>query len=628
MVTKSNMNQWMLKITAYAERLLQDLDTLEWPDKVKKMQANWIGKSVGARIRFKVSRHQQIIEVFTTRPDTVFGATYLVLAPEHPLVAEFTTAEQKSQVDAYVHQALAKSTVDRQKENKTKTGAFTGAYAVNPATGREIPIWISDYVLLDYGTGAIMAVPAHDERDFDFARQFHLLIARVVAPVGMTATAADEPLDQAYTGEGVLIHSEQFNGLNVTEGKQQVVAHLAKQGSAEETINYKLRDWVFARQRYWGEPIPVVHCAECGIVPVNEQDLPILLPDVERYEPTGTGESPLAAIESFVQTTCPRCGGPARRETDTMPQWAGSCWYFLRFADPRNQQQLFAKDKVDHWLPVDMYIGGVEHAVLHLLYARFFTKALYDRGVVSFTEPFKRLFNQGMMTLQGAKMSKSKGNVVTPEEMVKSYGTDTLRLYELFIGPPEIDAEWNPRAIEGVYRFLAKVYRLILDASNRVTVAPSKDILKMRHRFVQQVTERLENFRFNTVVSAFMEFVSALQDAGNTVDRDSLVTLTICLAPLAPHLAEECWQRLGQQGSVFAAMWPEFDPAYLIDDMVQIVIQINGKIRERMQISHDAEEEEIFAQVERLTQIQHELMDKTVVKQIYVPGKLVNIVTR
>ncbi|MCY0876592.1 MAG: leucine--tRNA ligase [Firmicutes bacterium] len=628
-VTKRNMNQWMLRITAYAERLLEDLDRLDWPEKVKKMQANWIGKSVGARLSFAVARQgDTVIEVFTTRPDTVYGATYLVLAPEHPLVATLTTPEQKAPVDAYVALSMSRSTLDRQKENKTKTGAFTGAYAINPANGREIPIWIADYVLMDYGTGAIMAVPAHDERDFAFAKAFHLLVQRVVAPQGQTMKENDEPLAQAYTGDGVLIHSGNFDGLTVSEAKTAVTAYLAEKGCAKETVNYKLRDWVFARQRYWGEPIPLVHCEHCGIVPVKESDLPVLLPEVERYEPTGTGDSPLAAIESFVHTDCPRCGGPAKRETDTMPQWAGSCWYFLRFADPHNDRAPFAQDKVNYWLPVDMYIGGVEHAVLHLLYARFFTKVLYDRKVLSFSEPFLRLFNQGMMTLQGAKMSKSKGNVVTPEEMVQQYGTDTLRLYELFIGPPEVDAEWNPRAIEGVYRFLSKTYRLVMEFGPNAPKEPLNEVQKLRHRFVHQMTERIEGFRFNTVVSGFMEFVTALSERPQSVDRETWRTLLICLAPLAPHLAEECFQALGATDSVFAQAWPGYDEAYLVDETVEIVIQVSGKIRDRLTVDRAAAEADVAQRAHALAPVQAAITGKEIVKEIYVPGKLFNIVVK
>lgn len=651
-VTKKNLNQWMLRITAYADRLLDDLDKLEWPEKVRKMQANWIGKSVGARVRFAVPALGEQIEVFTTRPDTLYGATYMVLAPEHPLVSVLTTAGQRSAVEQYATQALGKSVLTRQIQDKTKTGVFTGAYASNPLTGQDIPIWIADYVLMDYGTGAIMAVPAHDERDFEFAGAFSLPVVQVIAPgdhatggvasvtsdasiargtgnSGITggASVADE-LTQAYTGPGVLINSGNYSGLSVDDAKRQIVADLAQSGMAEETVTYKLRDWVFARQRYWGEPIPVVHCDTCGIVPIPECDLPVLLPDVERYEPTGTGESPLAAIASFVNTTCPACGGPARRETDTMPQWAGSCWYFLRFADPHNDREPFARDKVDHWLPVDMYIGGVEHAVLHLLYARFFTKVLADRGVIGFDEPFTRLFNQGMMTLSGAKMSKSKGNVVSPEELVEKYGTDTLRLYELFVGPPEVDAEWNPRAIEGVHRFLGKTYRLMMEAAPSAAKAESLELAKLRHRFVRQVTERLESFRFNTVVSAFMEYVSALQGAPEQPDRATLETLAVCIAPLAPHLAEECWQALGHRESVFDSSWPTVDERFLVDDTVVIVLQINGKVKERVTIPQGADEVHVTRVASEHVGFQNALGGRNIVKQIYVPGKLFNVVVR
>ncbi len=626
-VTKKNMNQWMLRITNYADRLLDDLDKLQWPDKVKKMQANWIGKSVGAHVRFSLVGADEEIEVFTTRPDTLYGATYMVLAPEHPLVAKITTADARDAVNDYVSQTLHKSALARQIVDKTKTGVFTGAYAINPATKKPIPVWIADYVLLDYGTGAIMAVPAHDERDFDFAKAFSLPIVQVIRP-NSHVQGELQNLHEAYIGEGVLMNSGALDGLTIQEAKKAVIAFLEERKKGSGATTYKLRDWVFARQRYWGEPIPVVHCEHCGIVPVPEDELPVLLPDVERYEPTGTGESPLAAIESFVHTTCPTCGGPARRETDTMPQWAGSCWYFLRFADPRNDKEPFAKDKVNHWLPVDMYIGGVEHAVLHLLYARFFTKALYDRGVIGFDEPFIHLFNQGMMTLDGAKMSKSKGNVVSPEELIEKYGTDTLRIYELFVGPPEIDAEWNPRAIDGVHRFLSRTYRLV---EENVQHAPHTGTLlrnKLRHRFLQQVTERLESFRFNTVVSAFMEFTGAMADYSDPIDRETLETLTLCLAPFAPHLAEECWQLLGHNDSVFMALWPTVDPTMLVDDEIEIVLQVNGKIRDRMVINVSSTQEEVIAVALSRDSLSPFLAGRTIQKQVYVQGKLVNFVIR
>ena len=631
-VTKKNMTQWMLKITAYAERLLNDLDKLDWPEKVKKMQANWIGRSEGAKIRFQVESkavghesHAHEIEVFTTRPDTLYGATYMVLAPEHPLVAHITTAEAKADVEAYVAKTLAKSALARQIDDKEKTGVFIGAYAINPINQERLPIWIADYVLMDYGTGAIMAVPGHEERDFEFASTFQLPIKRVVAA---SLEEANRPLDAAYTDYAVIVNSEEISGLRVGDAKKAMIVKLEKTGKGELAVTYKLRDWVFARQRYWGEPIPLVHCDHCGIVPVKEEDLPVLLPDVERYEPTGTGESPLAAISSFVHTTCPECGGPARRETDTMPQWAGSCWYFMRFADPHNDQEPFSKESINYWLPVDMYIGGVEHAVLHLLYSRFFTKALYDRGVVPFNEPFNRLFNQGMLTLNGAKMSKSKGNVVSPEELIEQYGADTLRLYELFVGPPEIDAEWNPRAIEGVYRFLGRVYRLVEENRANAPTVASEKLLKLRHRFVKQVEERIETFRFNTVVSAFMEYVSDLQDANEPIDKGTLDVLTVCLAPLAPHLAEELWHHLGHPSSVMLAHWPSVDEAYLVDDEVTVVVQINGKVRDRIQVARGASETAVAELALQVPSVKLALDGKTLNKQIYVQDKIMNFVVR
>ncbi len=626
-VTKRNMNQWMLRITSYADRLLQDLDKLKWPEKVKKMQANWIGKSIGAHVHFSLVDHPSSIEVFTTRPDTLYGATYMVLAPEHPLVESITTSAQKEAVEAYVKDTLTKSALSRQIVDKTKTGVFTGAYAYNPVNQKAIPIYIADYVLMEYGTGAIMAVPAHDERDFEFAKAFGLPIIPVISPKNAEPIAGDA-MTEAYVGDGVLVHSEALDGLSVDEAKSKMIAWLEQEQKGSGATTFKLRDWVFARQRYWGEPIPLVHCDACGIVPVPEEELPVLLPDVERYEPTGTGESPLAGIESFVNTTCPTCGQPARRETDTMPQWAGSCWYFLRFVDPHNTKEPFSKEKVDHWLPVDMYIGGVEHAVLHLLYARFFTKILHDLGVLSFDEPFTQLFNQGMMTLNGAKMSKSKGNVVSPEELIEKYGTDTLRLYELFVGPPEVDAEWNPRAIDGVYRFLVKTYRLVADHAKDTHAVASTDVLKLRHRFVAQLNERIEGFRFNTVVSGFMEFISALQDHAKNVDRDTLKALMIVLAPFAPHLAEEGYALLGYTKSVFTESWPQVDAQYLVDDEVEIVVQINGKIRDRMMVAMTMSEEAMLESVKSRETMVEALNDKTIVKQIVVPGKLVNFVVK
>ena len=449
-VTKKNLKQWMLKITAYAERLLSDLDKLDWPEKVKKMQTDWIGKSYGAEIDFQVDGRDEAIKVYTTRPDTLYGATFMVLAPEHAMAAGLAAKEQKQAVDDYIYQASMKSNVDR-LQDKEKTGVFTGSYAVNPVNGAKVPIWLSDYVLADYGTGAIMCVPAHDERDFDFARKFGIPIIQVISPDGK-----EQPeLKEAYVNPGIMINSGEFNGMPSEKAKAEVPDIMEKRGLGKKTVQYKLRDWVFSRQRYWGEPIPIVHCEHCGCVPVPEEELPLLLPDVKSYQPTGTGESPLAAIDEWVNTVCPACGRPAKRETNTMPQWAGSSWYFLRYVDNKNDKELVSKEKADKYLPVDMYIGGVEHAVLHLLYSRFYTKFLHDIGVVDFDEPFTKLFNQGMITgKNGIKMSKSKGNVVSPDDLVRDYGCDSLRMYELFVGPPELDSEWDERGIDGVNRFL------------------------------------------------------------------------------------------------------------------------------------------------------------------------------
>ncbi|WP_083511621.1 leucine--tRNA ligase [Alicyclobacillus acidiphilus] len=620
-VTKREMYQWMLKITAYADRLLDDLDKLDWPEHVKRMQRAWIGRSEGARIRFKVDGSTDEIEVFSTRPDTIYGATYMVLAPEHPLVQSITTEDRQADVERYVEESLRKSNIERQVVDKTKTGVFTGAYVKHPLVDRKLPVWVADYVLMDYGTGAIMAVPAHDERDFEFAKQFGLDIIPVVQP-------EDGEAEELYTGDGRMINSESLNGLGVEEAKREAVKLLSATGQAEATVNYRLRDWVFARQRYWGEPIPIVHCDMCGPVAVPEDQLPVTLPEVERYEPTGTGESPLAAIESFVNTTCPKCGGPAKRETDTMPQWAGSCWYFLRYADPHNHEAPFSQEAIHYWLPVDMYIGGVEHAVLHLLYSRFYVKFIHDLGLIQFDEPFQRLFTQGMITLNGAKMSKSKGNVVNPDDIIATYGVDALRMYEMFVGPPEDEAEWNTNGLEGVARFLGRTFRLV--AGHAAHPVPGRDSLhKLRHRFVATLTERMESFRFNTSVSAFMEYVNALSnEAKQGLDPDTLETLTIAISPFAPHLGEELWSLLGHKESVFEAAWPTYDETWLKDDEVEIAIQINGRVRGKLVVAADISEADAIALAKRAPDIQEWVQGKEIVKELYVKGRLVNIVVK
>ena len=522
-VTKKNLRQWMLRITKYADRLLNDLDKLDWPEKVKKMQSDWIGKSYGAEIDFPVDGTDKAIKVYTTRPDTLYGATFMVLSPEHPIVKEITTAEYKDAMDKYCYEASTKSNVSRMTD-KEKTGVFTGSYGINPLNGAKTPIWVSDYVLADYGTGAIMCVPAHDDRDFEFAKKFDLPIIQVISKNGKEV----ENLTEAYTEPGIMINSNEFNGMKSEDAKKKVPDYMEEKGFGKKTVNFKLRDWVFSRQRYWGEPIPLIHCEKCGTVPVPEDQLPVILPNVKSYKPTDTGESPLAAIDEWVNTTCPCCGGPAKRETNTMPQWAGSSWYYLRYCDNHNDKELASKEALKKWLPVDMYVGGVEHAVLHLLYARFYTKFLHDIGVVDFDEPFKRLFNQGMITKDGAKMSKNKGNVVSPDETVENYGCDSLRMYELFIGPPELDSEWDDNGIDGVFRYLNKVWKFVNEYKDKLVEKPTAEMEFVKNKLTCEITKRLEALTLNTVVSGFMEYTNkmiAVAKAAGGIDKDSLETL-------------------------------------------------------------------------------------------------------
>ena len=627
-VTKKNLKQWMLKITAYADRLLDDLDTLEWPEKVKKMQTEWIGKSYGAEVEFPVEGREDKITVYTTRPDTLHGATFMVLAPEHALAKELASEEQRAAVEEYIYQTSLKSSVDRMQD-KEKTGVFTGSYAINPLNGAKVPIWLSDYVLADYGTGAIMCVPAHDDRDFEFAKKFDIPIIQVIAKDGKEI----ENMTEAYTeADGTMINSGEWNGMESAVLKKEAPIMIEKMGFGKKTVNYKLRDWVFSRQRYWGEPIPIVHCPDCGAVPVPEEQLPLLLPDVDSYEPTGTGESPLAAISDWVNTTCPCCGKPAKRETNTMPQWAGSSWYFLRYVDSKNDKELVSKEKADKYLPVDMYIGGVEHAVLHLLYSRFYTKFLHDIGVVDFDEPFKKLFNQGMVcgrdkeTGAMTKMSKSLGNIVSPDDIVRDYGCDTLRMYELFIGPPELDSMWDDRGLEGIYRFLTKVWNLVMNHKDDNATA-SPEVLKERHRLVYDVTTRLESFSLNTVVSAFMEHNNKLNEMAKKgqVDKETLETLVILLAPFAPHISEELYQELGHTESVFTAKWPEYDEKAMEDDEIEIAVQINGKTKTVISIAKDIAKEDAIAAGKAAL---GDKLSGNIIKEIYVPGRIINIVQK
>ena len=628
-VTKKNLRQWMLKITAYADRLLADLDKLDWPEKVKKMQTDWIGKSYGAEVNFKVDGMDEAITVYTTRPDTLWGATFMVLAPEHELAAKLATDETREAVDKYIYDASMKSNVDRMQD-KEKTGVFTGSYAINPLNGKKTPIWLSDYVLADYGTGAIMCVPAHDDRDFAFAKKFDLPIIQVIAKDGKEI----ENMTEAYTeASGTMINSGDWNGMESSVLKKEAPEMIEKMGYGKKTVNYKLRDWVFSRQRYWGEPIPIVHCPDCGAVPVPEDQLPVLLPDVEKYEPTGTGESPLAAIDSWVNTTCPCCGKPAKRETNTMPQWAGSSWYFLRYVDNKNDKELVNREKADKYLPVDMYIGGVEHAVLHLLYSRFYTKFLHDIGVVDFDEPFTKLFNQGMIcgrdreTGAATKMSKSLGNIVSPDDMVRDYGCDALRMYELFIGPPELDSIWDDRGIDGVYRFLTRFYTMVTkNIENPGKETP--ELIKIRHKMVYDITTRLESFSLNTVVSGFMEYNNKLVDLTKKggVDTETLKTVVRLIAPFAPHMGEELWQQLGGTDTVFASGWPTYEEDALKDNEVTIPVQINGKTKGTVDISVDEAKDVVIAKGKEA--IADKLAGLNVIKEIYVPGKIVNIVVK
>ena len=626
-VTKKNLRQWMLKITNYAERLLNDLDKLDWPEKVKKMQTEWIGKSYGAEVDFKCK--DKTITVYTTRPDTLYGATFMVLAPEHELAKVLATDDKKKEVEEYIKTASMKTNVDRMSvSDKDKTGVFTGSYAVNPLNKKEIPIWISDYVLNDYGTGAIMCVPAHDERDFAFAKKFGLDIVPVIAPKD-DVHKFDNGMDEAFVStDGIVINSEDWNGRVSSELKKNAPDELEKKGIGKKTVNYKIRDWVFSRQRYWGEPIPIVHCPHCGNVAVPVEELPLRLPDVKSYEPSGTGESPLVNITDWVNCKCPKCGADAKRETNTMPQWAGSSWYFLRYIDVNNDKALVDKNKADKYLPVDMYIGGVEHAVLHLLYSRFWTKFLYDIGAVGFEEPFRKLFNQGMILgPKGVKMSKSLGNVINPDDMVEHYGCDTLRMYELFIGPPDMDAAWDDRGIEGVYKYLSRLYTLV-EKNVNATGEATKESLYIRHNLIKAITERLEKFSLNTVVSGFMEYTNSLIDLDRKqgyIDKETLKTIAVLIAPFAPHVAEEFYHMLGENGTVFNAGWPKFDEAHAKADTIKLPIQVNGKTRGFVDVAAEAGEKEVLAAAKEVVK---EKLIGDIVKEIYVKGKIINFVVK
>ncbi|HRE11290.1 MAG TPA: leucine--tRNA ligase [Ignavibacteria bacterium] len=632
-VVRRPMKQWMLKITEYAERLLIDLDMLDWPESTKEMQRNWIGKSEGAKVTFSIAGEDAgSVEVFTTRPDTLWGATYMVLAPEHPLVDKITTPECKTAVDIYKENAKHKSDLERQALEKEKSGVFTGAYAVNPVNNAEIPIWISDYVLMGYGTGAIMAVPAHDERDWEFATKYHIPIIEVVKP------AAGETSDitkKAFSAEGVAVNSDFINGLKTEKAKKKVIEWLEAKGLGKGTVQYKLRDWLFSRQRFWGEPFPIIHLEDGTVKLLPEDELPVMLPEVENYKTIGTGESPLAGISEWVNTTDPETGKPAKRETNTMPQWAGSCWYYLRFLDPNNDKEFINKEAEKYWMPVNLYLGGAEHAVLHLLYARVWHKVLFDLGYVSTREPFVRLFHQGMILGEDSnKMSKSRGNVVNPDDVIAGYGADSLRLFEMFLGPLSATKPWSTKGIEGVYRFLNKIWRLVVNEDGginaKITDAkPEGEAERVMHRTIMNVTEDIEDMdmKFNTCVSELMIYVNEISRL-ETIPRDLVVTLLKLLAPFAPHLAEELWNRMGNDTTIAFASWPEFNPAKVQKNVVTVIGQINGKVRSKIEAPTDTPDDKLIEMMKQDEKIKTYLDGKQIVKEIVVKNKLVNIVVK
>ncbi|MDQ1001155.1 leucyl-tRNA synthetase [Neobacillus niacini] len=622
-VERRPMKQWMLKITAYGDRLLEDLEELDWPESLKEMQRNWIGRSEGAEVTFAIDGHDETFTVFTTRPDTLFGATYAVLAPEHSFVDKITTAEQRAAVDAYLDKVKTKSDLERTDLAKEKTGVFTGAYAINPVNGEKMPIWIADYVLVSYGTGAIMAVPAHDERDYEFAKQFDLPIIPVVAGGDIET--------EAYTGDGEHINSDFLNGLNKEEAITKMISWLEEKGIGTKKVTFRLRDWLFSRQRYWGEPIPIIHWEDGTMTAVPEDQLPLTLPKTKNIKPSGTGESPLAVIEDWVNVVDPETGKKGRRETNTMPQWAGSCWYYLRYIDPKNDQALASKEKLEHWLPVDVYIGGAEHAVLHLLYARFWHKVLYDIGVVSTKEPFQKLFNQGMILGENnEKMSKSKGNVVNPDDIVDSHGADTLRLYEMFMGPLDASIAWSTNGLDGSRRFLDRIWRLIVEENGELNpkIQENEDasnLEKVYHQTVKKVTEDYEGLRFNTAISQMMVFINEAYKS-TVLPKHYMEGFVKMLAPVAPHVAEELWEKLGHSGTISYETWPAYDEAKLVDDEVEIVIQVNGKVKTKLLVPTDASKEALEGIAMDDDRVKEQIEGKTIRKVITVPGKLVNIV--
>lgn len=611
-VVRKPMRQWVLKITEYADRLLDDLEDLDWPESIKDMQRNWIGRSEGAELTFNIDDTDLSFSVFTTRPDTIYGATFAVLSPEHPLVDEITTEDEKETVEQYKLEASRKSDLERTDLAKGKSGVFTGAFTTNPFTGQKMPIWIADYVLISYGTGAVMAVPAHDERDGEFAEKFNLDIITV------------------YDEDGKMIDSDKLNGLTQEEAVPKAIEMLEEKGIGEKKISYKLRDWLFSRQRYWGEPIPVIHWEDGTMTTVPEEELPLLLPETDQVKPSGTGESPLANIDEFINVVDPETGMKGRRETNTMPQWAGSCWYYLRYIDPHNDEMLADPKKLKHWLPVDLYIGGVEHAVLHLLYSRFWHKVLYDIGVVPTKEPFQKLYNQGMILGEGnEKMSKSKGNVVNPDDIVKSHGADTLRLYEMFMGPLDAAIAWSENGLDGSRRFLDRIWRLLVTDDNQITDKvvdeQTPELDKVYNQTVKKVSEDFDTLNFNTAISQMMVFINDCykQDKLSKAYMEGFVKI---LSPIAPHISEELWAKLGHDDTIAYEEWPIFDPSLLVDNEVEIVIQVNGKLKEKTKVSKDLSKEEMEQFALEIDKVKQAVEGKTVRKVIAVPQKLVNIV--
>jgi leucyl-tRNA synthetase len=629
-VESKSLEQWLFRITQYADRLLEEMSLLEsWPERVLTMQRNWIGRSEGAEVVFRIEELGVDLPVFTTRADTLFGATFGVLAPEHPLVPELVAGTpHEEEVLEYVRQATSRSAIERADPEKEKTGVFTGAFVTNPVNEQRLPIWVADYVLMEYGTGAIMAVPAHDERDYEFARRFELPVKVVVAPEG---EEFEEGTYVPHSENERLVDSAQFTGLSADEGKREIVAWLESRGLGKPEVGYRLRDWLLSRQRYWGCPIPIVYCDECGIVPVPDEDLPVLLPEIGEYLPRG--RSPLAAAENWVRTTCPRCGGEARRETDTMDTFVDSSWYFIRYCDAQNDREAWSREIADYWLPVNQYIGGIEHAILHLLYARFFVKVLNDMGLLGFREPFLRLFTQGMIHYHGAKMSKSKGNVVSPDEMVAAFGADAVRLYVLYMGPAEDDIEWQDTGIEGMARFLGRLWRLGLEVAERgeVEAPPDGALIRRAHETVARFSDDiLRRFQFNTPIAAVIELVNDLYRAKGDPERAGEVrfateTAVSLIQPYAPHLAEELWERLGRR-RLWEEPWPQADPTLLERETFELVVQVNGRVRDRVEVPVGLSEPELIARAKELPRVRAHVDGKEIRKEIVVPGRLVNLV--